>query len=78
MCFCELKVDWSYTWQEIDPPPIMIDRGIQICIKDNRRKKLGGLFGSSDLTKILLLPDLQTKQVRLIFTNIIVRIFSFW
>lgn len=58
------KVDWSYTWQEIDPPPTMIDKGIQICIRDNsRKKKLGGLFGSSDMVKVLLLPDLQTKQV---------------
>ncbi|KAL7290198.1 hypothetical protein TKK_0015907 [Trichogramma kaykai] len=58
------KVDWSYTWQEIDPPPIMVDKGIQVCIKDNsRRKKLGGLFGTSDMVKVLLIPDLPTKQL---------------
>ncbi|XP_031777535.1 vacuolar protein sorting-associated protein 13 isoform X3 [Nasonia vitripennis] len=56
------KVDWSYTWQEIDPPPIMVDKGIQINIK-TARKKLGGFFGNSDATKVLLIPDLQTKQL---------------
>lgn len=58
------KIEWSYTWQEIDPPPLMVDKGVQICIKDGRKKKpLGGLFGSSDTIKVVLLPDLQTKQV---------------
>ena len=42
----------------------MVDKGVQICIKDtSRRKKLGGLFGNSDLVKVLLIPDLSTKQV---------------
>ncbi|XP_058806498.1 intermembrane lipid transfer protein Vps13 isoform X2 [Phymastichus coffea] len=58
------KVDWSYTWQEIDPPPVMVDKGIQISLKDGqRRKKLGGLFGNSDSVKVLLIPDLLTKQL---------------
>lgn len=62
-----LKIEWSYTWQEIDPPPLMVDKGVQICIKDGRKKKtLGGLFGSSDTIKVVYLPDLQTKQVNLV------------
>ena len=42
----------------------MVDKGIQICIKDGqRRRKLGGLFGNSEMLKVLPIPDLQTKQV---------------
>lgn len=58
------KVDWSYTWQEIDPPPVMVDKGVQISIKDTQKKrKLGGLFSNTDSLKIFLIPDLQTKQL---------------
>ncbi|XP_023247319.1 vacuolar protein sorting-associated protein 13 [Copidosoma floridanum] len=58
------KVEWSYTWQEIDPPPLMVDKGVQICIRDSqRRRKFGGFFSSSDSMKILFIPDLATKQL---------------
>jgi hypothetical protein len=59
-----LKVDWSYTWKEIDPPPVMVDKGVQISVKDTHRKrKIGELFGSTDSLKVFLIPDLQSKQV---------------
>ncbi|KAJ8665252.1 hypothetical protein QAD02_006914 [Eretmocerus hayati] len=61
------KVDWSYTWQEIESPPVLTDKGVQICLKDGqRRKKLGGLFSTAETVKILLIPDLQTKQVNIV------------
>lgn len=44
--------------------PKIVDKGIQIFIKDSsRRKKLGKLFGSADQSKIILISDHNTKQV---------------
>lgn len=55
------KVEWGYTWQEITEPRI-IDKGVQISVKEARKKKLGGLFGSDAAGKIILISDLLVKH----------------
>ncbi|XP_051160676.1 intermembrane lipid transfer protein Vps13 isoform X3 [Leptopilina boulardi] len=57
------KVDWSYTWQEISELTSIAERGVQLCIKDTKKKKLGKLFGNGDHIKLLLIPDYQLRQV---------------
>ncbi|KAI4501433.1 hypothetical protein M0802_003310 [Mischocyttarus mexicanus] len=58
------KVDWTHTWQEFGELPKIVDRGVQICIKDySKRKKLGNLFGSPEQSKIILVPDSSLKQL---------------
>ncbi|CAD6244856.1 GSCOCG00013505001-RA-CDS [Cotesia congregata] len=55
------KVQWGYTWQEITEPRI-IEKGVQISVKEARKKKLGGLFGSDAAGKIILISDLAVKH----------------
>ncbi|XP_074114843.1 vacuolar protein sorting 13C isoform X2 [Cotesia typhae] len=55
------KLEWGYTWQEITEPRI-IDKGVQISVKEARKKKLGGLFGSDAAGKIILISDLAVKH----------------
>ncbi|KZC12682.1 Vacuolar protein sorting-associated protein 13C, partial [Dufourea novaeangliae] len=71
-----LNVDWTYTWQEIGELPKLVDRGIQLCIKDNSKKrKLGKIFGSADQSKVILIQDYNTRQVLIItFYSQILRI----
>ncbi|XP_053986716.1 intermembrane lipid transfer protein Vps13 isoform X2 [Hylaeus volcanicus] len=58
------RVDWTYTWQEISESPKVVDRGIQIFIKDNsKRKKFGNIFGSASQSRIILIPDHNTRQL---------------
>ncbi|XP_035721159.1 vacuolar protein sorting-associated protein 13-like isoform X2 [Vespa mandarinia] len=63
------KVDWTHTWHEIGELPKVVDKGVQIFIKDSsKRKKLGNLFGSTEQSKIILIPDNNIKQ--LLYTKI--------
>lgn len=58
------QVDWSHTWNDFSEPARVVEKGVQIFIKDaNKRKKLGGLFGNADQSKILLIMDHNIKQV---------------
>ncbi|XP_076681161.1 vacuolar protein sorting 13C isoform X2 [Andrena cerasifolii] len=58
------RTDWTYTWQEISELPKVVDRGVQISIKDSsRRKTLGNLFGSAEQSKIILIPDYNTRRI---------------
>ncbi|XP_071565919.1 intermembrane lipid transfer protein Vps13 isoform X2 [Temnothorax nylanderi] len=58
------RVDWSHTWNEFSGPARVVEKGVQIFTKDaTKRKKLGGLFGSADQSKILLITDHNIKQL---------------
>ncbi|XP_012537324.1 vacuolar protein sorting-associated protein 13 isoform X2 [Monomorium pharaonis] len=58
------RIDWTHTWTELSETVKVVEKGVQIFIKDaNRKKKLGGLFGSADQSKILLIPDHNIKQL---------------
>ncbi|XP_077266001.1 vacuolar protein sorting 13C isoform X2 [Temnothorax americanus] len=58
------RVDWSHTWNEFSEPARVVEKGVQIFTKDaTKRKKLGGLFGSADQSKILLITDHNIKQL---------------
>ncbi|XP_015584675.1 vacuolar protein sorting-associated protein 13 isoform X2 [Cephus cinctus] len=58
------KVDWAYTWPEISSNPRIVDKGVQINIKDNaKKKKLTNFFGNTDLIKIILIPDYNERQL---------------
>lgn len=57
-------MDWAYTWQEMSESPKIIDRGVQIFIKDGTKKKrLGNIFGSADQSKVIFINDYNTRQV---------------
>ncbi|CAK9800782.1 Intermembrane lipid transfer protein Vps13, partial [Anthophora quadrimaculata] len=57
------RVDWTHTWQELSELPKIVDKGVQIFVKDSsRRKKLGNLFGSADQSKIVFIPDYNMRQ----------------
>ncbi|XP_039312283.1 vacuolar protein sorting-associated protein 13 isoform X2 [Solenopsis invicta] len=58
------RVDWTHTWNEFSEPARVVEKGVQIFIKDaSKKKKLGGLFGSADQSKILLISDHNIKQL---------------
>ncbi|XP_033213445.1 vacuolar protein sorting-associated protein 13 isoform X2 [Belonocnema kinseyi] len=58
------KVSWSHTWQEVSELTSIVDRGVQLCIKDmQKKKKLGKFFGGGEHIKLLLIPDYQIRQV---------------
>nr|XP_012140992.1 PREDICTED: vacuolar protein sorting-associated protein 13C isoform X2 [Megachile rotundata] len=58
------RVDWAHTWQEMSESPKIVDKGVQIFIKDgSKKKKLGSLFGSADQSKIILIYDYNTRQL---------------
>ncbi|XP_015115234.1 vacuolar protein sorting-associated protein 13 isoform X2 [Diachasma alloeum] len=55
------KVDWSYTWQEIPEKAKIVDKGVQIFVKDGKKKKLG-FFGGSDSSKVVMIGDHFLRQ----------------
>lgn len=57
-----IQVYWTHTWQEISEPKL-VDKGVQIFIKDTSKKKKLGLFGIADQSKIILIPDYNIRQV---------------
>ncbi|XP_011630655.2 LOW QUALITY PROTEIN: vacuolar protein sorting-associated protein 13 [Pogonomyrmex barbatus] len=57
------RVDWTHTWNEFSEPAKIVDRGVQIFIKDASRKKNSGLFGNAAQSKILLITDHNVKQL---------------
>ncbi|CAL7938935.1 unnamed protein product [Xylocopa violacea] len=58
------RVDWTHTWHEMSELPKIVDRGVQIFVKDtSKKKKLGNLFGSADQSKIILIPDYNLRQL---------------
>lgn len=66
MLLSYFQIDWSHTWNEFSEPARVVEKGVQIFIKDiNKRKKLSGLFGSADQSKVLLITDYNIKQVRI-------------
>ncbi|XP_011301984.1 vacuolar protein sorting-associated protein 13C isoform X2 [Fopius arisanus] len=56
------KVDWSYTWQEINQKAKIVDKGVQIFVKDTKKKKLG-LFGGNDTSKLVIIGNHYVKQL---------------
>ncbi|EFN74999.1 Vacuolar protein sorting-associated protein 13A [Camponotus floridanus] len=58
------RVDWTHTWNEFSESPKIVERGVQIFLKDtSKKKKFGGFFGSADQSKILLITDQNIKQL---------------
>ncbi|XP_026827312.1 vacuolar protein sorting-associated protein 13 isoform X2 [Ooceraea biroi] len=58
------RVEWTHTWSEFSGSPKIVEKGVQIFIKDaSRKKKLGGLFGNADQSKILLIADHNIKEL---------------
>lgn len=58
-----IQVHWTHTWQEISELPKLVDKGVQIFIKDTSKKKKLGLFGNADQSKIILISDYNIRQV---------------
>ncbi|XP_068984481.1 intermembrane lipid transfer protein Vps13 isoform X1 [Bombus flavifrons] len=57
------RVHWTHAWQEMSEQPKIVDKGVQIFIKDSSKKKKLGLFGSTDQSKIILIPDYNIRQL---------------
>lgn len=57
-------MEWSYTWAEIIKPPQVVSNGVLISTSEKKKK----LFGSSDMTKTILIEDPKVKEE--ICTNI--------
>lgn len=58
------RVAWTHTWQELGETPKVVEKGVQILIKDStKRKKLGNFFGSAEQSKIILISDYSAKQL---------------
>lgn len=51
-------MEWSYTWDEIVKPPQVVPKGIVISTSEKKKK----LFGSSDMTKTVLINDPKAKE----------------
>lgn len=63
LCFTFFQIDWSHTWNEFSESTKVVEKGVQIFIKDISKKKKLGLFGSASQSKILLITDFNIKQV---------------
>lgn len=57
------RVDWSHTWNELSESAKVVEKGVQIFIKDTSKKKKLGLFGNTSQSKILLITDFNIKQL---------------
>ncbi|XP_018308960.1 vacuolar protein sorting-associated protein 13A isoform X2 [Mycetomoellerius zeteki] len=57
------RIDWSHTWNEFSESTKVVEKGVQIFIKDISKKKKLGLFGSASQSKILLITDFNIKQL---------------
>ncbi|KAK2581118.1 hypothetical protein KPH14_007937 [Odynerus spinipes] len=58
------RVDWAHTWQEFGALPKIVEKGVQVFIKDStKRKTFGNLFGSTEQSKIILISDYNAKQL---------------
>lgn len=61
------KVDWAYPWSEIGDSSKVVDKGVQIFMKaGQKKKKFGDFFGGPDQSKVILIPDHNTKQVSIL------------
>ncbi|KAJ8953002.1 hypothetical protein NQ318_015363 [Aromia moschata] len=52
------QVEWSYTWDEITQPPKVVTKGVMITTGEKKKK----LFGSTDLTKTVLIDNPAVKE----------------
>ncbi|KAK4881008.1 hypothetical protein RN001_004327 [Aquatica leii] len=55
------QTEWSYTWQEIKPPPTIVAKGVAISTLEPKKKKLG-IFGSSDNGKVIVVGDQALRE----------------
>ncbi|KAF5289221.1 hypothetical protein FQR65_LT00109 [Abscondita terminalis] len=55
------QTEWSYTWQEIKPPPTIVAKGVQISTMESKKKKLG-IFGSSDNGKVIVVGSPALRE----------------
>jgi len=67
--FFFFQIDWSHTWNEFSESAKVVEKGVQIFIKDISKKKKLGLFGSTSQSKILLISDFNIKQVCILLHN---------
>lgn len=51
-------MEWSYTWEEIIKPPQVVPKGVVISTSEKKKK----LFGSSDMTKTILIDNPKIKE----------------
>lgn len=51
-------MEWSYTWEEIIKPPQVVTKGVMISTSEKKKR----LFGSSDMTKTVLIDDPKIKE----------------
>ncbi|KYM79406.1 Vacuolar protein sorting-associated protein 13A, partial [Atta colombica] len=61
--YTAVYVDWSHTWNEFSESAKVVEKGVQIFIKDTSKKKKLGLFSSTSQSKILLISDFNIKQL---------------
>nr|CAD7395131.1 unnamed protein product [Timema poppensis] len=59
------QVDWDYTWDSMTSPPRIMERGIFLSTGENKKKVLG-LFGSSEQGKLILVKDPEVKVIWLL------------
>ncbi|XP_046738037.1 vacuolar protein sorting-associated protein 13 isoform X1 [Diprion similis] len=58
------QVEWSYTWPEVGNTPKVVERGVEVPVKEShKKKKLGNFFSGTDHGKIILVSDPETRQV---------------
>ncbi|XP_063230011.1 intermembrane lipid transfer protein Vps13 isoform X2 [Bacillus rossius redtenbacheri] len=58
--FGNWQVEWGVTWDSMETPPRIVDRGVFIPTGEPKKKVLG-LFGSSDTGKVVLIKDPEVR-----------------
>lgn len=53
-------MDWDYTWESLNAPPRLVEKGIFLSTGE-KKKKVMGLFGHGESGKVILI---QAKDVR--------------
>jgi hypothetical protein len=57
-----VQVDWDYTWESLNGPPRIVDKGIFLSTGEQKKKVLG-LFSHGESGKVILIQGKDQKEV---------------
>jgi len=59
-------VEWDYTWESLNAPPRIVEKGIFLSTGEQKKKVLG-LFGHGESGKVILIQSKDKKEVSSFF-----------
>lgn len=59
-------MEWDYTWDSLNAPPRIVEKGIFLSTGEQKKKMLG-LFGHGESGKLILIQSKDVKEVSSFF-----------